>query len=104
MPSDHSDQLALHIAVAVDVPLSCLDRPVTGKQLDMHNEPPARWASRATRVMNVRRPEWDEQPWRPMLRNTRLNQTTILSSGKNQEIVDVTNREYFCLFASHSKS
>ena len=29
--------------------------------------------------MNVRRPEWDEQPCRPMLRNARLNQTTMLS-------------------------
>ena len=29
--------------------------------------------------MNVRRPECDEQPCRPMLRNARLNQTTILS-------------------------
>jgi hypothetical protein len=24
--------------------------------------------------------------------------------GKNKEVVDVANREYFCLFASHSKS
>ena len=26
------------------------------------------------------------------------------AAGKNQEVVDVANREYFCLFASHSKS
>jgi hypothetical protein len=35
MPSDHCDQLALHIAVTVDVPLSCLDRPMTSEQLDI---------------------------------------------------------------------
>ena len=29
--------------------------------------------------MNVRRPEWDEQPLSPMLWNARLNQSTILS-------------------------
>ena len=33
MPSNHCDQLALYIAVAVDVALSCLDRPVTSEQL-----------------------------------------------------------------------
>ena len=37
------------------------------------NEPPARWTSRAARVMNVRRPEWDEQPSRPT--SDRLEQT-----------------------------
>ena len=26
------------------------------------------------------------------------------AAGKNQEVVDVANGEYFCLFASHSKS
>ena len=26
--------------------------------------------------MNVRRPEWEEQPVRPMFRNARLNQIT----------------------------
>jgi hypothetical protein len=35
MPSNHCDRLALHIAVAVDVPLSGLDRAVTGEQLDI---------------------------------------------------------------------
>ena len=34
---------------------------------------------RAARVINVRRPEWDEQPCKPTLRNARLNQTTILN-------------------------
>ncbi len=28
-------------------------------------EPPALWTSRAARVIKVRRPEWDEQPFRP---------------------------------------
>ena len=35
MLSDHCDQLALHISVAIDVALGGLDRPVTGKQLDI---------------------------------------------------------------------
>ena len=35
MPSNHCDQLALRIGVAVDVPLGGLDRPVTGEQLDI---------------------------------------------------------------------
>src|SRR5947209_10309597 len=43
------------------------------------NEPPALWTSRAARVTNVRRPEWDEQPFRPMFLNARLNHTTMLS-------------------------
>jgi hypothetical protein len=34
MPSDHCDQLALRIAVAVDVPLGGLDRAVTGVMPD----------------------------------------------------------------------
>jgi hypothetical protein len=35
MPSNHGDQLALHIGVAVDVPLGCLDRSVTSEQLNV---------------------------------------------------------------------
>ena len=35
MPSNHCDQLALHISVAVDVPLGRLDRAVPGEQLDI---------------------------------------------------------------------
>jgi hypothetical protein len=55
MPSDHSDQLALHIAVAVDVPLSyCLDRSVTGEQLDI--------AQRTTGAMSQPRRPGDERP------------------------------------------
>src|SRR6478735_1262795 len=34
---------------------------------------------RAARVTNVRRPECDEQPFRPMFLNARLNHTTMLS-------------------------
>src|ERR1700732_658545 len=34
---------------------------------------------RAARVTNVRRPECDEQPFKPMFLNARLNHTTILS-------------------------
>src|SRR3984885_2133239 len=30
--------------------------------------------------MNVRRPEWDEHPLNPMVRNALLNQTTMLSA------------------------
>src|SRR5260370_8306947 len=43
------------------------------------NEPPALCTNRAARVTNVLRPECDEQPFRPMLLNARLNQTTMLS-------------------------
>src|ERR1700730_6869394 len=43
------------------------------------NEPPALWTIRAARVTNVRRPECDEQPFRPMFLNARLNHTTMLS-------------------------
>ena len=39
MPSNHGDQLALGIGVAVDVPLGGLDRPVTGEQLDIPQRP-----------------------------------------------------------------
>src|SRR5262249_36925250 len=35
MASDHRDELALSIAVAVDVALGGLDRPVTGEQLNV---------------------------------------------------------------------
>src|ERR1700738_4528475 len=34
---------------------------------------------RAARVTNVRRPECDEQPFRPMFLNARLNHTTMLT-------------------------
>src|SRR5208337_713995 len=34
-PLDHRNQFALSVAVAVDVPLSGLDRPVTGQQLNV---------------------------------------------------------------------
>src|SRR6202011_6418081 len=43
------------------------------------SEPPALWTIRAARVTNVRRPECDEQPFRPMFLNARLNQTTMLT-------------------------
>ena len=39
MPSNHCDQLALGIGVAVDVPLGGLDRPVAGEQLDIAQRP-----------------------------------------------------------------
>ena len=79
MASNHCDQLALRISVAVDVPLSGLDRPVTGEQVDVAQRTTGLVDEPRCRVMNVRRPECDEQPLRPMLRNTRLNQTTILN-------------------------
>src|SRR5271166_5245961 len=34
-PSNHRDQFTLSVAVAIDVPLGGLDRPVTGQQLDV---------------------------------------------------------------------
>ena len=34
-PSDHRDQFALRVAVAVDVPLGGLDRPMACQQLDV---------------------------------------------------------------------
>ena len=79
MPSNHCDQLALHIAVAVDVPLSCLDRPVTGEQLDISQRTTG--LVHEPRCPGDERPpsECDEQPCRPMLRNARLNQTTMLN-------------------------
>src|SRR4029077_9522139 len=43
------------------------------------SEPPALCTIRAARVTNVRRPECDEQPFRPMFLNARLNHTTMLS-------------------------
>src|ERR1700730_13037588 len=43
------------------------------------SKPPALCTMRAARVTNVRRPECDEQPFRPMFLNARLNQTTMLS-------------------------
>src|ERR1700730_17160591 len=43
------------------------------------SEPPALCTMRAARVTNVRRPECDEQPFRPMFLNARLNHTTMLS-------------------------
>src|SRR5271166_5204583 len=43
------------------------------------SEPPALCTMRAARVTNVRRPECNEQPFRPMFLNARLNHTTILS-------------------------
>ena len=36
--------------------------------------------SRAARVVKVRRPEWDEHPFNPIIRNALLNQTTMLSA------------------------
>jgi hypothetical protein len=35
MASDHRDELALGIAVAVDVSLGRLDRPMPGEELDI---------------------------------------------------------------------
>jgi hypothetical protein len=49
IPSNHCDQLALHIAVAVDISLCCLDRPVTSEQLDI--------AQRTTGLMNEPPPQ-----------------------------------------------
>src|ERR1700730_8772744 len=43
------------------------------------SEPPALCTMRAALVTNVRRPECDEQPFRPMFLNARLNHTTMLS-------------------------
>jgi hypothetical protein len=40
-------------------------------------EPPALWTSLAARVMNVRWPEWDEQPSRPIVRYVLANQMTM---------------------------
>ena len=54
MPSNHCDQLALHIGVAVDVPLSGLDRPVTSEQLDI--------AQRTTGFVDEPRRPGDERP------------------------------------------
>ena len=54
MPSNHCDQLALYIAVAVDVPLSCLDGAVTGEQLDI--------AQRTTGLVDEPRRPGDERP------------------------------------------
>ena len=54
MPSNHCDQLALRIGVAVDVPLGRLDRPVTGEQLDI--------AQRATGLVHQPRRPGDERP------------------------------------------
>ena len=198
MPSNHGDQLALHITVAVDVPLGGLDRPVTGEQLDIAqrttglvheprrpgDERPASGMRRAAVETNVAKraiePDHDTQrrhgtPPRsdrmtgpmPVERSAiggeglakigmtginrplpflaamiaQLDHRTNVAgwiedhvpgqvgdltgpqaglggqqddhavaegmpgaAGKNQEVVDVANREYFCLFASHSKS
>jgi hypothetical protein len=43
------------------------------------NEPPTLWTKRAARVMNVRRPEWDERPSRRSARYAVENQITIFS-------------------------
>ncbi len=40
----------------------------SGRLIPPRNDPPALWTSLAARVMNVRRPEWDEQPSRPTVR------------------------------------
>ena len=37
-------------------------------------------ATRPARVMNVRRPEWDEHPSRPVVRNAFANQFTMLTA------------------------
>ena len=197
MPSNHCDQLALHIGVAVNVPLSCLDRPVAGEQLDVPqrttglvDEPRGPGDERAPSRMrraaveaNVPEgaiePDYDTQ-WRHRPAALGLNERsaagreTAISSerlpkigvhgdqsaaavlgcdvpeldhgsdvagwiehhvpgqvgdftgaqaslggqqddhtvtkgmpgavGKDKEVADVANREYFCLFASHSKS
>ena len=54
MPSNQCDQLALHIGVAVDVPLSRLNRPVTSEQLDI--------AQRTTGFVDEPRRPGDERP------------------------------------------
>ena len=54
MPSDHCDQLALHISVAIDVPLGGLDRPVTSEQLDI--------SQRTTGLVDEPRCPGDERP------------------------------------------
>src|ERR1700730_10928026 len=43
------------------------------------SEPPALCTIRAALVTKVRRPECEEQPFRPMFLNARLNHTTMLS-------------------------
>jgi hypothetical protein len=54
MSSDHCDQLALHIGVAVDVPLGRLDRAITGEQLDI--------PQRTTGLVHEPRGAGDERP------------------------------------------
>src|SRR6266403_1989926 len=54
------------------------------------NEPPALWTNLAARVMNVRRPEWDEQPSRPTARYARANHMTMLSGAMAQPRSDST--------------
>ena len=79
MPSNHRDQLALHIGVAVDVPLRCLDRPMTSEQLDI-SQRTAGFVHEPRRPGDERPPSrMRREPRRPMLRNARLNQITILS-------------------------
>jgi hypothetical protein len=74
--SDHCDKLALHISVAVDVPLGGLDRAMTGEQLDI--------PQRATGLVDKPRRPGDERPATGMRRaavetDARLNQTTMLN-------------------------
>ena len=52
--SDHCDQLALGIRIAVDVPLGGLDGPVPGQKLNVTQRSARMMKSRAARVMNVR--------------------------------------------------
>src|SRR6516162_8252316 len=52
-PSNQGHELALGIGVAIDVPLGCLNRPVTGKQLHI--------AQRATRLMDQPRCSRDKR-------------------------------------------
>ena len=61
--------LSRHLSVSMSLSLATT--------IVSRNEPPARCTSRAALVMNVRRPEWDEQPVRPIARYALANQATI---------------------------
>ena len=52
---------------------------MTGQQLHVAQRAACLVQSRAARVMNVRRPEWDEQPSRPTARYAIANQLTMLT-------------------------
>ena len=49
---------------------------------------PVRWMLRATLVMKVLRPEWDEQPWYPISANSVATQLTTLVGRRHPPRVD----------------